>query len=140
MDRAPMKIELQSPYKELYNHGYLRQRKDGRRVVDLFNSNKDRTTTAYARYLLGVKHNRILEDWEEADHRDDDFTNDCIDNLQILESVAHRRKSAQNRGGRTIVSLICPVCGITFEREKRQVKVAYPKCSRHCNGVASTTM
>lgn len=130
-----MIIELEEPFSSLYVKGYLRVSQDGRRRLDLYNSPADRTTIAYARYLLGVQRGYPLTDDEEADHIDEDGTNDDLGNLQVLSKSEHVKKSNLVKS-RTMVRLECPVCGCVFEREKRQVKVASPKCSRRCNGLA----
>lgn len=50
------------------------------------------TSTAYARYLMSVKLKRYLHDDEEVDHIYNDFTNDSIDNLQILSGSENTKK------------------------------------------------
>lgn len=131
-----MKIILDSPYKDLYKHAYLRTSKDGRQRLDLVNSDSDRTTIAYAKYLLTVKHNRLLTSNEEADHIDEDCTNDCIDNLQILTKEEHAAKTLlRTKTGRTTKTHICKHCGKEFVREARFKTHSY--CSRSCNGKAS---
>lgn len=137
-----MKIELQEPLKSKWKHGYLRESSvDGRKRVDLFNTNDDRTTISYAKYLMIIHLGHEIPDGYEVDHIDEDNTNDVITNLQLLTEEEHRLKNSNRfKTGRTIVKLTCPVCGTEFEREKRQVKVANPKCSRRCNGLASTNL
>ena len=44
-----MVFDLEEPFKSLYRKSYLREDKFGRKRVDLFNSEKDRTTIALAR-------------------------------------------------------------------------------------------
>ena len=99
-----MRIELQSPYKELYKRGYLRQDKQGRRRVDLVNSEQDRTTVSYARYLVSVKEGRLLLPDEEVDHIDNDGSNDDIHNLQILSKEEHKAKTIKHRSPRNPLS------------------------------------
>lgn len=131
-------FQLEEPFKSVYKKGYLRSKdKDGRKRIDLFNSNTDRTTISYARYLMSVKLGRFLEEHEEVDHIDTDRTNDNIDNLQILTKPVHAIKSANERRGRNIAELVCPQCGVVFEREVRNIKKGtVPKCSRRCNGLS----
>lgn len=137
-----MKIELQEPFKSKWKSGYLRESEiDGRKRVDLFNSNKDRTTIAYAKYLMSVHLGHEIPEGYEVDHIDDDSTNDEISNLQLLTEEEHLLKTTKSLStGRTMIKLVCPVCGNEFEREKRQVKVSNPKCSRRCNGLASKNL
>lgn len=131
-----MKIELEEPFKSLWKSGYLRQSKtDNRRRVDLFNSNGDRTTISYAKYLVCISRGSMLPEGYEVDHRDKDCCNDALDNLQVLSVEKHKEKTAkENTTGRTMVKLVCPSCGKDFQREKRNIKPSTtPKCSRKCN-------
>lgn len=57
-----------------------------------------RTTITMAKYKLSVKHGRILNKHEEADHIDGDKSNDVINNLQILTSKQNRIKSIVESG------------------------------------------
>ncbi len=112
-----MIIELESPFKELYNKGYI-------------------VTKSLARYQMSVKLGRILAKEETVDHIDGDKTNDQIGNLQILTMQENIRKSAS---GRSMVTLICPHCYNPFTREVRQTHLVkggtQTFCSRHCSAV-----
>lgn len=136
-----MIIELESPFKELWRKGYLRESMhDGRRRVDLYNSDSDRTTISYARYLVSVKLGYVVPDEFEVDHEDKDKTNDSLFNLQVLSSEEHRKKNSKEMNtGRTMVNLICPECKSSFIREIRLVHSHHGSskntfCSRQCNG------
>lgn len=129
------RLILEYPFKDVWKTGYLRTSKDDRKRVDLYNTETDRTTISYARYLLSVKLGRILSVDEEADHKNADKTDDSVSNLQVLSKCDHYEKTAQERLGRTFVELICTNCGIYFNREIRQIKKnSKPFCSRNCNG------
>lgn len=128
-------IELQEPYRSLWRKGYLRVRADGRKIVDLYNSNEDRTSTAYSRYLISVKIGEILSEEFEVDHKDSDKTNDCISNLQIMTKESHREKTRKEMSGRNCVTLVCHFCKTDFEREVRNIRDQENHfCSRKCNG------
>lgn len=92
-----MKITLESPYKEHWKKAYLVVNKENRKHVILFNNNKDRTTTSYARYLMSCKLQRFLQKTEEVDHIDNDKTNDDIENLQLLSKAANNQKEGLRR-------------------------------------------
>ena len=131
-----MKIELETPFKELWKKGYLRQEnKTNRRRVDLVNNSKDRTTVSFARYLVCVARGSLLPEGYEVDHIDKDCGNDALDNLQVLSVEEHTEKTRKEvTTGRTVVILTCPNCFKDFKREKRNVKPnTIPKCSRKCN-------
>ena len=121
-----MKIQLEGSFKNLWRSGYLRQAADGRRRLDLFNSNKDRTTIAYARYLWIINYGDIPEGYE-VDHIDDDCSNDSLDNLQLLSRSVNCNKS---RAPATLINKICPICDKEFTVRKGLDKTRC--CSRSC--------
>lgn len=133
-----MKIELEEPFKSLWRKGYLRQcKKTGRRRVDLKNSKIERTTISYARYLKCVELGYIISQEFEVDHVSRDCSDDSKGNLQILSIQDHLEKTKKElKTGRSILELICPYCGINFQREIRNIKPnSLPKCSRRCNAL-----
>ena len=132
-----MKIELKEPYRSLYNFGYLRQGKDGRKRVDLVNSHEDRTTTSYARYLKSVELGYVIPSDFEVDHIDGNCTNDDLDNLQILTKEQHLAKTSKEMStGRSTKQCVCTNCGIVFIRFSNLVNKERNTifCSRSCNG------
>lgn len=134
------KLELESPYREIYKSGYLVLNPEGRRTLILYNSHQDRTSTQYARYLVSVRLGRFLNQGEQVDHIDGDKTNDSLDNLQVLSLVDNVRKSNKLPD----VMLVCPVCGVGFSRTRSQLHGKLEKalsgnlcCSRVCGGKKS---
>lgn len=91
-----MQIILETPYKEKWKQGYLVTNKENRKHVVLFNTNKNRTTTSYARYLMSVKLGYEVPKEFEVDHIDNNKTNDSLDNLQLLSPQANRSKQASS--------------------------------------------
>ncbi len=137
-----MKIELEEPFKSIWKSGYLVTNPENRRNVCLFNSNEDRTTISYARYLMCIKLGYILSDEYEVDHRDDDKTNDDINNLQILTSEQNRLKQQYNyiMNEQVTYGYHCAYCETPFLLTERQVKMRLKAngdlafCSRSCAG------
>lgn len=132
------KIDLEYPYNQDWERGYLNVNSEGRATLTLYNSQEDRSSTQYARYLLAVKLNRYLTSDEEVDHIDDDKFNNCISNLQLLSSKENRDKMNHRRGV-SMVEYLCPVCEKVFSIKKRNspLIVKYKKsatCSRTCGG------
>ena len=130
-----MKIVLEEPYASRYRKGYLRRDSFGRGRVDLVNTSTDRTTVAYARYLLEISMGDFIPAGYEVDHIDTDCSNDDLSNLQILTVEEHLKKSAKEREGRTYTKFTCPQCGTIFQREARNISSKQKNvfCSNSCN-------
>lgn len=112
-------------------------RKDGRKHVIHYDG-VHRRTQSYPRYLMEQYLGRTLQEWEHVDHINDDFTDDRLENLQILTPAENNRKSAK---GVEMLWFTCPVCTSEFQREARfyrdkQIKhgKAGPYCSKQCSG------
>lgn len=113
------------------------KRKDGRKHVIHYDG-IHRITQSYPRYLMEEHLGRVLHDWEHVDHINNDFTDDRIENLQILSQPKNTRKSSKSA---EYLSFICPVCFAEFERSAssyrdKQLKQnkAGPYCSKRCAG------
>ena len=111
------KIDLEYPYNKDWKLGYLVKNGEERRTVILYNSHKDRSSTAYARYLVSTSLGRYLSKEEQVDHIDNDKTNDQITNLQILLPLANSQKEAKRRG-KLVVEMLCHSCGAVFQRRR----------------------
>ena len=132
-----MKIELQPPYSNDWQRGYILINREGRKIVCLYKyeSGKEiRKTTAYARYLMSVKLGRYLTADEEVDHIDEHKTNDTIDNLQILSGTANKLKYHAslppcpiNHGynGYKRKGCRCPICVATYREMNKKYNQAY---------------
>lgn len=134
-----MKIELEEPFKSKWNNGYLQIHPSGRKYVVLFNSDLDRTIISYARYLMGVKLGYFVPDDLEVDHKDDDKTNDDINNLQLLTGEENRLKQQYRYVmNQTNYGFHCACCETPFILTEREVKnrlykgVEYAFCGRSC--------
>ena len=132
-----MKIQTEYPYNNYT--GYIVTSKDNRKYLCLVHStDKSRTTISYARYLISVKEKRVLLPTEDVDHKDEDKTNDSLDNLQILTKSNNVLKSQQNRGiTRKMVELICPNCHLQFNKPLNATHLQkggkYTACSKQCS-------
>lgn len=132
-----MKICLEYPYSADWERGYLQVNGDGRQTVILFNSSKERSSTAYARYLMAVHLGRYLSKDEEVDHIDCNKCNDDLSNLQLLSIDKHRAKTIQERAVLP-TTFVCAYCGSTFTRAKNRINPATKYCSKHCTGKMSS--
>lgn len=114
-------------------------RKDGRMHVILYDKEtKKRTTQSYPRYLMENYLGRKLLESEHVDHINNDFTDNRIENLQLLTQTENNKKSAKKK---EMISFICPICKKESIKEKRFVrwnnlvnKKAGPFCSKSCAG------
>lgn len=113
-------------------------RKDNRQHVIIIYEDGSRKTKSYPRYLLEQHLNRELLDHETVDHIDGDFTNNSIDNLQLLSLRENVIKSIQPA---EYLNLACKCCGKEFKRRKvvedRRInirKMDGPFCSKSCVG------
>lgn len=89
-----MLIELQEPFKHKWKKGYLWVNNENRKVITLTNDGVITFTMTYARYLMSVKLGHEIPDGFEVDHINNDKTDDCIENLQILTAEQNRLKQA----------------------------------------------
>lgn len=130
-----MKIELETPFKEIYKCGYLVTNGENRKHVLLYNSQENRTTMSYARYLMSCNIGEIIQKEFEVDHIDNDKTNDILSNLQLLSKSDNIKKSTKQK---IMIEFTCPVCKKLFLLEKRlSYKKENPCCCRRCGGIQS---
>jgi hypothetical protein len=113
-------------------------RKDGRKHVVIYDFKKGiRKTVSYPKYLMEKFLGRKLKGDETVDHINNDFTDDRIENLQILSRADNIRKSAPKR---KMYTFICPICKKEATKELSQVihnrsqNKSGPYCSRKCAG------
>jgi endogenous inhibitor of DNA gyrase (YacG/DUF329 family) len=129
-----MKLKINYPFNE-WKSAYLVTNRENRKMVILYTSHSERTTISYARYILSIKHKRKLNKNEEADHINNNKTDDSIRNLQILTKEQNNKKRRKN----IKINFVCPICGDNFKLEKR---LAYnkvnPACSRKCGYVKTS--
>lgn len=130
-----MKIELNEPFKSVWKSGYLvngsKSAGTGRKMVQLYNSHKHRTTISYARYLWIINYGDIPEGYE-VDHINHDRTDDRLENLQLLGRSENVERSAKPQ---QFVHKTCPVCSKPFK--VRKGAEATKTCGRSCGGKLS---
>lgn len=115
-------------------------RRDGRKHVVLVFPDLTKKTVSYPRYLVEMSIGRQLQDIEDIHHKDGDFTNNCLDNLEIVAVSKHRSGHAKKYFPREVS---CIWCRKTFmqtakqhrncEDNRRRGKKG-PFCSRKCSG------
>lgn len=138
-----IKIDLEEPFKSLWKHGYLVTNKEPRRNVILYNSNRDRTTISYARYLMSVHLGRLLDKDEIVDHINGNKLDDRLENYQILTVIENNRKGCIENGRvEKLVRFICGSCNKEFIKPKCNTHLTIKSkksdyCSRSCGAKAS---
>jgi len=92
-----MVFQFKGPYSRIWKKGYLVTKKDGKQIVVLYNSNKERSTVSYPRYLMTNKLNRFLLDTEVSEHINKRNPINVIENLQIkiVKSILKRKQKAK---------------------------------------------
>lgn len=82
---------------------------------------------------------RLLTEKEVVHHKDHNKKNNSIDNLELINRVAHIQLHSREHG-RQMVKLICPWCKKEFVTEKRKTHLQKPSkyhctcCSNSCRG------
>lgn len=112
-------------------------RQDGRKHMVLVFKNNSKKTISYPKWLMENHIGRRLLSHETVDHKDRDFTNDDINNLQILFKKEHSSLDARRVKP---LELSCIWCGNkTFQRPSdfdgntKQGR-AGPFCGPSCRG------
>ena len=116
-------------------------RKDGRKHVVIVNDDGSKTTKSWPRVLMVQHLGRTLLPSETVDHIDGDFTNDSLNNLQLLSLTDNAKKQHEDVRESKYITLKCKCCGNSFERRKaldnyeRVVRGKDgPFCSKSCVG------
>lgn len=117
-------------------------RKDGRKHVIIIHDDGRRQTKSYPRLVMEQHLGRDLTEEETVDHINNDFTDDRIENLQLLSLAENASKAMIGREAKTY-KFQCPCCGKESVKLLRDVKhnqnkgKSGPYCSRQCAGKAT---
>lgn len=137
---TPHKINLQEPFKSKWKWGYTRTNPDGRVSITLYNSDNDRKTISYARYLMGIHLGYEVPDEYEVDHINNDKTDDRIENFQLLtrsDNIKKRHEYYRNEIQEK-QNLICNYCNREFKIPVYEYKRSLQRncknfyCSKKC--------
>lgn len=114
-------------------------RKDGRKHVVVIFPDLKRKTVSYPRFILEESIGRFLKKGEDIHHKDGDFTNNDINNLEAMDHVEHCRKHRPTQSQK----VVCVYCGKAFmlygkqiceRRHNAKKEKTGPYCSRSCSG------
>ena len=112
-------------------------RKDGRKHVIIIHDDGRRQTKSYPRLIMEQHLGRELTEEETVDHINNDFTDDRIENLQLLSLAENASKAMIGREAK-MYSFTCPYCGKEAEKFLNNVignakkGRKGPYCSRSC--------
>lgn len=114
-------------------------RKDGRQHVILINSLGQRRTVSYPKWIMENFLGRILDpNLETIHHKDKNFNNNNLSNLEILPRNIHAKQDAKRV---QVIELICSMCKNSFMcridknfRGNRKKGRSGPYCSKTCAG------
>lgn len=110
---------------------------DGRGRVVLY-KDKKRRTMSYPKFLWWKEKGELIDDNQEIHHRNEDFTDNRLDNFVVMTRKEHRRRHML-----PAELLKCAWCsadmlmyGIKLSRRKTECArgKAGPFCSRKCSG------
>lgn len=127
-------LRVSGPY--VFSRGRLK----GRKYLTVYYRDGTKGSMLYSRYVMEQALGYRLSVEETVDHIDEDFTNDKVENLQVLSLSENIRKSAKLRRQITFVEVTCVRCGQKTMKELRNVKHASnqgkagPFCGRSCAG------
>ena len=117
-------------------------RKDGRKHICIVHDDGRKQTKSYPRYLLEKHLGRELTKEETVDHINNDFTDDRIENLQLLTLCNNASKGWLGREAK-MYSFSCSYCGKETVKKLCSVKHNWklgksgPYCGRQCAGKAT---
>lgn len=98
-------------------------KKDGRLVCTIYNKITKRvTTTTYPRYVYQKHYNKIIPKGVEVHHIDENFLNNDIDNLELIEKAKHIRMHFKGVSKHPISKIVnCYFCKKEFTLTRKQI-------------------
>lgn len=131
-----MVIDVSEYYRNKgYISAYLSVNKEPRRVCTLRMPDGSMTSMSYAKYLYTIYYCCDVPNGDHVDHINGDKLDDRIENLQVISGRYNRQKDHKHK---EMVICVCPVCGVEFLFEKRNLPFKHnPCCSRRCGGIKS---
>jgi len=115
-------------------------RKDGRQHVVVV-SNSSTRTVSYPRYLVEVAIDSYLKDNEDVHHKNGDFTDNRLENLEV---ITHKKHCIKHQQKYTDTIATCVRCGKSFFMSATQARYSAdnkrrgkssPFCSKKCSGL-----
>lgn len=125
-------------YTDARIHGPYLDSRDKRWYVNIYFNKDNITRLSLARFNYQELIGRILETWEQVDHKDNNKLNDDIGNLQILTQDEHNKKTHTKYSND--IEVQCFFCPNKFiltpkqqrERNRKRSQETGPFCSSRC--------
>lgn len=113
----------------------------GRKQVNVYYKDGSVVSKLLSRHIMEQHIGRELSKNEEVDHIDADKTNDSIENLQILSTKEHLKKTALEANIRAVITIKCKGCNCDISTTQGDVRYRTKKtkekdgifCSPQCN-------
>lgn len=121
-------------------------RKDGRMLVSIKYGSRRKTSVSYPKFLVEVHLGKYLTDAETVHHKDGNFSNNALSNLEVLKRDKHAQVHARMPDTK---ELYCAHCGEKFLRARRRLfyyssgvkhVVSNPVCSVSCRLARAATV
>lgn len=119
---------------------YIYKNKDGRVRAVIVKDNGKTTTKSYPRILMEESLGRPLEPYEDVHHKDEDPSNNSIENLEIINHGKHQQLHSKKYYDKQAT---CEVCGKQFiwtgvrqscyYRDIKRGKNRIISCSKKCS-------
>ena len=97
-----------------------------------------RKTMLLSKFKMSVMIGRELSRCEEVDHKDGNKLNDNESNLEIVTKKENIRRHKMTLPPKSMLSMVCPCCGVGFSRERRKTHVAKGGLRTFCTRACST--
>jgi len=123
-------------------------RSNGRKFVSIVCPDGDQIRVGYSRYLVECDLGRHLSKEEHVHHINEDFTDDRLENLEVLDAYQHLRMHRLGKPNPRQKGLpqdfVCPVCEVTFTMSGFKIRqliskrkagkcLSGPYCSPSCS-------
>lgn len=126
-------------YEDCIISGPYKSRKDGRLRCRIKFPDGSCLTKSYPKYLMEVHLNRYLGIDETVHHKDGNFLNNNLDNLEVIERREHSYSDAYKNQDKRVT---CSYCGKEFtipgsklsNRNRKDRKQSGYFCSKSCSG------
>lgn len=97
---------------ENYKEGKISKTNEGRLIIYISNKEEHKSKVlSYPKYLMEKHFDRYLDENETVHHKDGNFLNNDINNLEVIDRTVHATNDAiRNKD----IEVVCPYCNKIF--------------------------